>query len=465
MTCDCAAAVAPNRSPLSHPHTDPFGNPQMKHFLLAFLAAAAAALQLSPAFAQASVEPLDSIVAVVNDDVILRSELDRQVTQVQAQFAGNPGQLPPRDVLERQMLDRLVLQKLQVARANDSGIKVSDAQIDHTLTQIAQQNHMDVSQLRGAVQSQGLDYGQFRNTIRDQLLVQQLRQQVGQSRAQVSDAEIDSLIKNGRVRSEQLHLAHIVMNLPEGATPEQIDEVRGKAEDVVRQIRGGMDFAAAAIRYSNAEDALQGGDVGWRSVNELPPAMVDAADKLKDGEISDPLRGPNGFHIVKLVGKRDAGSQMVTEYKLEHILIKTSELVSSDDARRRIEEIRRKIIAGEDFAKAAIENSQETETARLGGDMGWSPAMAYGPQVQTVIEGLKKGEVSEAFEAPPGWHLLKLVDTRQADKATEIQRNEAKNMLFQRKAEEEYMSFLRQLRSEAYVEIRLPGTESGKPGA
>ncbi|MCC7254433.1 MAG: peptidylprolyl isomerase [Dokdonella sp.] len=436
----------------------------MKHFLLALLAAGTAAF-LAPLAQAQSVQPLDGIVAVVNDDVILRSELDRQLTQVQAQFANNPSQLPPRDVLEKQMLDRLVLQKLQVARANDSGIKVSDAQIDQSLMQIAQQNHMDVSQLRGAVQSQGLDYGQFRNTIRDQLLVQQLRQQVGQSRAQVSDAEIDSLIKNGRVRTEQLHVAHIVINLPEGATPEQVDATRAKAENVVREVRGGMDFAAAAIRYSNAEDALQGGDLGWRGVNELPPALVEAADKLQDGQITDPLRGPNGFHIVKLVGKRDSGKQLVTEYHLQHILIKTSELVSNEQAKQEIEAIRKRIVAGEDFAKAATDSSQETETARLGGDMGWTPANAYGPQAQAVIDKLKKGELSEAFEVPPGWHLLKLIDTRQADKAGEIQRNEAKNMIFQRKAEEEYMSFLRQLRSEAYVEIRLPGSDTPAPAA
>lgn len=434
----------------------------MKHFLLASLAALAAAFHAPATLAQALTQPVDGIVAVVNDDVILRSELDRQVAQVNAQFANNPAQLPPRDILERQLLDRLILQKLQIARATDSGIKVSDAQIDHMLTQIAQQNHLDVSQLRSAIESQGMDYGQFRGNVRDQLLVQNLRQQIGQSRAQVSDAEIDSLIKNGRVRTEQLHTAHIIINVPEGATPGQVDEAHAKADDVVRQIRSGMDFAAAALRYSNAEDALQGGDLGWRNANELPPALVAATDKLQDGEITDPLRGPNGFHIVKLVGKRAAGEQMVTEYKLQHILIKTSELVSNAQARQRIEAIRSRIVAGEDFAKAAIASSEETETARLGGDMGWTPAGAFGPQVQQVVDGLAKGEVSQAFEAPPGWHLLKLDDTRQANMAGQMQRSEAKNMIFQRKAEEEYMSFLRQLRSEAYVEVRLPGSEPAK---
>lgn len=435
----------------------------MKHFLLALLAASAAAFHAPVALAQAagSGEPVDGIVAVVNEDIVLRSELDHQIAQVTAQFANNPGQLPPRDVLERQLLDRLILQKLQIAKAADSGIKISDAQIDQTLTQIAGQNHLEVGQLRGAIESQGLDYSQFRSNVRDQLLVQQLRQRIGQSRAQVSEAEVDSLIKNGKVRSGQLHTAHIVINVPEGATPDQIDAARTKADDVVKQIRGGMDFGAAAIRYSNAEDALQGGDLGWRNVNELPPAFIDATEKMQEGEITEPLRGPNGFHIIKLVGKRDGGAQMITEYNVQHILIKTSELVSNEQAKQKIEDIRRRIVGGEDFAKAAADYSQEIETARLGGDMGWFPADAYGTKVQGIIDGLKKGEVSQPFEAPPGWHLLKLVDSRQSDKAGEMQRAEAKNMIFQRKAEEEFTSFLRQLRSEAYVEIRLPGGDTG----
>lgn len=435
----------------------------MKHFLLALLAASAAAFHAPAALAQTagSGEPVDGIVAVVNEDIVLRSELEHQVAQVTAQFANNPSQLPPRDVLEHQLLDRLILQKLQIAKAADSGIKISDAQIDQTLTQIAGQNHLDIAQLRGAIESQGLDYSQFRSNVRDQLLVQQLRQRIGQSRAQVSEAEIDSLIKNGQVRSGQLHTAHIVINVPEGATPDQVDAARTKADDVVKQIRGGMDFGAAAIRYSNAEDALQGGDLGWRNINELPPAFIDATEKMQEGEITDPLRGPNGFHIIKLVGKRIGGAQMVTEYNVQHILIKTSELVSGEQAKQKIEDIRRRIAGGEDFAKAAADYSQETETARLGGDMGWFPADAYGPKVQGIIDGLKKGEVSQPFEAPPGWHLLKLVDSRQSDKAGEMQRTEAKNMIFQRKAEEEYTSFLRQLRSEAYVEIRLPGGDTG----
>lgn len=426
---------------------------------LAVAALAAATFAASrPAFAQAqSVAPLDRIVAIVDEDVVLQSELDRDVSNVLGQFANSPQQLPPREVLERQVLERLILQKLQLVRADGTGVRVSDAEIDRSMAQIAQQNGLDLSQLRGALTQQGIDYDQFRRNVRDQLVVQTLRQRVAQSRAQVTDAEIDSLIRNGNLRGGQLHLGYIVVNVPDGATPDQIDEAHRRAEEAKKQIDDGMDFAAAAIRYSNAQNALQGGDLGWRNRDELPPALADAADKLQEGQVSPPMRGPNGFHIIKLIGKRDGGAQMVTEYHARHILIKPTELVSGDEAHAKAEAIRQKIVAGEDFEKAAKESSQDEATARLGGDLGWFSGTAYGSRVADQLQHLKPGEISQPFETDAGWHVLQLVDTRSTDKSGELQRDQARTILFQRKAEDEYESFLRQLRSEAYVEIRLPG--------
>jgi peptidyl-prolyl cis-trans isomerase SurA len=419
----------------------------------------------TPAFAQAvASEPIDRIVAVVDEDVVLQSELDRQVAAVTAQFANNPQQLPPHDVLERQLLDRLIMQKLQVARADSTGVKVSDAQIDQALGTIAQQNRMDVSQLRGAIERQGMSYDGFRDNVREQLIMQQLRQRVAQSRVQVSDAEVDSLIRNGNLHPGQMHIGYIMINVPDGATPEQVDEARAKADDVKKQIDEGMDFAAAAIRYSNAENALQGGDLGWRSANELPPAMVDAADKMQEGEVSRPIRGANGFHIIKLIGKRDTATHMVTEYEASHILVKTSELVTNEQAEKKINEIRARVVGGEDFAKVAKETSDDEQTAGLGGDLGWFVGEAYGTSIANTVKDMKPGDISQPFQTNAGWHILKLVDVRETDKAGEMQRDEAKNMLFGRKAEDEYASFLRQLRSEAFIEIRLPGAAGGTNG-
>lgn len=442
----------------------------MKPFLVGLALALLVPMAAHRATAQsAPVVPLDRVVAVVDEGVVLQSELDREIDRVTKQFASNPQQLPPRDVLERQLLDRVILEKLQIARADSTGVKVSDAEVDQALTTIAQQNKMEVSQLRGAIERQGVDYDQFRKGVRDQLIVQRLRQRVSQSRVHISDAEVDSLIKNGNVHQGQIHLGYIVINVPDGATPAQIDAARAKADEAKKQIDGGMDFAAAAIRYSNAENALQGGDLGWRSANELPPALVDAAEKLQDGQVSEPLRGPNGFHLIKLLGKRDGGAQMVTEYHARHILIKPSELVSSEQAEKAAAAVRQRIVAGEDFAKAAKESSEDTATALLGGDLGWFSGDAYGSKVAEALQGMKKNEISEPLQTDAGWHVLQLIDTRTADKAGELQRDQAKNILFQRKAEDEYQSFLRQMRSEAYVDIRLPGANAAsaasKPGA
>ena len=423
--------------------------------LLAPVFAGHAAAQTLPS------EPLDRIVAVVNEDVVLQSELDRQVSAVAAQYANNPQQLPPRDVLERQLLSRLIMQKLQVARADSTGVKLSDAEIDQSLAGIARQNKMEVSQLRGAIESQGLNYDQFRRNIAEQVLMQRLRQRVAQSNVQVSDAEIDSLIANGNINAGQMHLGYILINVPDGATPGQIDEAQARALEAKQQIEGGMDFTAAAIRYSNAENALQGGDLGWRSRNELPPALVEAADKLQEGGVSEPMRGPNGFHLIKLLGKRDvADAKLVTEYDASHILIKPSELVSDEQAQQKIDAIRQRVEAGEDFAKVAKETSNDEATARLGGSLGWFSGDAFGPRIGETVASLKVGEVSQPFKTGAGWHILKLVNTRSTDQSGQMQREEARNLLFQRKAEDEYESFLRQLRSEAYVEVRLPGGEA-----
>ncbi|MEO5624483.1 MAG: peptidylprolyl isomerase [Dokdonella sp.] len=438
----------------------------MKPFLIALSLAL-----LVPTVAPAQIVTplsLDRIVAVVDEDVVLQSELDRDISRVTTQFAKNPQQLPPRDVLERQLLDRLVLQKLQVARADSTGVKVADAEVDQALAQIAKQNNMEISQLRGAITQQGLDYEQFRKGVREQLIVQRLRQRVAQSRVHVSDAEIDSMIKNGGLNRGQMHLGYIVINVPDGATPEQIDVARAKADEAKKKIDDGMDFAAAAIRYSNAENALQGGDLGWRGRDELPPAMIDVADKLAEGAVSTPIRGPNGFHIIKLIGKRDSGSsgeQMVTETHARHILVKITELTSSEQAQKKVAAARQRILAGEDFEKAAKDTSEDDATARLGGDLGWFSGDAYGLRVAETLKDMKKGEISQPFQSEAGWHIVQLLDTRSTDKSGELQRDQAKNALFQRKAEDEYQAFLRQIRSEAYVDIRLPGGNAAAPGA
>ncbi len=431
----------------------------MKNLITAFAFAAAALAAPRLIDAQSlPAEPLDRIVAVVDEDVVLQSELDTQVGRVTGQYANSPQQLPPRDVLEHQVLERLILQKLQLTRADSSGVKVSDAEIDQALTGLAAQNKMDLSQLRQAIQSQGMDYEQFRRSVRDELIVQRLRQRVVQSRVQVSDAEVETLLKNGALHHGQLHLGYILISVPDGATPDQIETAKKKADDTKRQIEGGMDFAAAAIRYSDAPNALEGGDLGWRNSDELPPAFADASDAMQEGQVSAPIRGPNGFHIIKLLGKKsDNAAQLVTEFHARHILLKITELVSTEQAQKQAMAARQRVVGGEDFAKVAKDVSQDTATARLGGELGWFSGDAYGSRVAAVIKEMKPGDITQPFQTDAGWHVLQLEDTRSTDKTSELQRDQAKNMIFQRKAEDEYESFLRQIRSEAYIEVRLPG--------
>ncbi|MFZ1838516.1 MAG: peptidylprolyl isomerase, partial [Dokdonella sp.] len=405
-------------------------------------------LALAAPFAQAQLMPtekLDGIVAVLDGDVILRSELERQVATVQAQYANNPQQLPPRAELERQVLDRLIMSKLQVARADETGIRIADSEIDQTLGQIAAQNRMDVDQLRQAITRQGMSWEQFRHNVHDESLIQKLRQRVVQSRVQVSDTEIELLLKNGGVQRGQLHLGHIQITLPDGASPEQIAAAQAKAEDVARQIRDGMDFAAAAIRYSDAQNALDGGDLGWRSYDELPPAFAEIAEKLQIGQSAPPVRGPNGFHIIKLIERREATSDLVTEYHARHILVRITEIVSAAQAEKTIRDLRARILAGEDFAKLAKEFSNDTGTANLGGDMGWFVKGAYGSKIAEMLTETKVGEISEPFLSDAGWHILEPLATRTEDKTAEAERDKARQTLGSRKAEEEYGNFLRQI--------------------
>ncbi len=402
-------------------------------------------------------ESIDGIAAVVNEDIVLKSELDAAVEAILVQYRDNPQQLPARDVIEKQVLERLIMTKLQVARADSSGVKVSDAEVDQTVAQIAAQNKMDVAGLRAAVERQGQTFEQFRRNVHDEVVVQRLQQGVIQNRAQVSDAEIDSFLKNDKRVLGELEIQHILIALPDGASAELIEAARSKSEDVKQQIDQGLDFSAAAIRYSDAQNALDGGKLGWRSADNLPQAFAERAATMENGDVSVPMRGPAGFHIIKLVDRRALGTELVTEYHARHILIKQSELVSSDQAKAKVAALRQRAVAGEDFGKLAKENSQDASTANLSGDMGWFQKEGYGTRVAQEVGNLENDQLSEPFQTELGWHVLQLLGERQADRSQEVQRAQARQALISRKADDEYQSYLRQMRAEAYVEVRLPG--------
>ena len=406
-----------------------------------------------------AVTSVDGIAAVVDEDVILNTEVQRAVDNVKAQYAKQPGQLPPEEILRKQVLERLILLRLQVERANGSGVRVSDNEVNQAVQNIANQNKITLDQLRTQITGEGLSYEEFRNNLKDEITVQRMRQGYVQSRVQVSDTEIDQLLSVREVGGPEVRLANILVALPDGATPEQL----AKAQEKITRIKAlldkaEMDFSSAAIRYSDSQNALEGGEIGWRTVDSIPPAFVNMIREMKAGDVTNPVRGPSGYQLIKLIETRAQEKQMATQYHSLGIMIAAKSGANSEAARQKAEDLRARIVAGEDFGKLARENSTEEMNASKGGDMGWFELAQWGQGIATKLEALKDGEISEVFMSDSGWHFINRLGTRSQDMTDENRRNQARQMIAQRKSEEEYERFLRQLRNDAYIESRIGGS-------
>lgn len=401
-------------------------------------------------------EPLDRIVALVEDDVVLKSELDRAVETVRRQFEGRGGQLPPPEILERQVLERLILGKLQVQRAQQGGIRISDTEVDQAVGRIAAQNGVGVIQLRDGIEAQGLSFADFRQSVREELMAQRLRDRIIGSRASVSESEVDLLLASNQMRTGEVRLGHILVAVPENATPDQLRIAEDKINGIKGLIdRGEMDFTAAAIRYSDAPQALEGGEIGWRRYDQLPEALAEAVAAMQVGEVSRPLRSMSGFHLLKVLETRAESNVVIEEYRARHIVIDVDELTSEEEARAEIDNLRRQIEGGADFASLARQFSDDATTAPLGGEMDWFQLYAYGTAYGEVIQKLADGELSQPLRTERGWHLIQRLASRQRDRTTEYVREQARDSIRQRKGEEAFERFLRQLRNESFVEIRL----------
>ncbi len=405
-------------------------------------------------------QPLDRIAAVVDEDVILQSELQRAIANIKAQYAGRENQLPPEDVLSRQVLERLVLVKLQVARAQGSGIRVSDQELNQAMNAIAQQNGSDLDALRQRLAHDGIDFNDFRASVRDEITVQRLRQSFAQSRISVSEGEVDAALKQQATVGNQYHLAHILIALPDGSNADQIATGQKKAEGVKALLdKGELDFNAAAVRYSDSPNALEGGDLGWRSLDEIPQAFAQLMEKMKPGEVVGPIRGPSGFQLLKLVEVRDAsaasgGEHTVTEYHGRHILVRVDDHQSDAAAKAKIDTLRARIAGGADFETVAKESSEDNNSKGQGGDLGWFPVDAFGPAFGQQVAGIQDGGVSQPFRTDAGWHIVQRVATRQTDVTSDNQRAQVRETIGRRKLEDEYNRFLQELRGEAYVSFR-----------
>jgi len=420
---------------------------------LAFAAPAHAQLLAGPGASSGSV---DSIVAVVDEDVILKSELDRAVANVRNQYQGREAQLPPENVLQRQVLDRLVLMRLQVARAESTGIRIGDTELNQTLQSIAGQSGVSIEQMRAQIEGGGLSFDDYRRSVREELQMRRLQQRVVQSRVVISESEIDQFLVLRNVDSTEFQLANLLVALPDGATPEQVATAEQKINGIKALMdRGEIDFRAAAIRYSDDRNALEGGDLGWREANSIPPRFAELIQGLQPGQYTAPVRGPSGFQMVQLVNVRQSGPQTVTEYQADHLLVAVNDVVGEEAARREIDELRARIESGDDFAKIARENSDDTFSRNRGGRLDWFSGETFGPAVTQQVQALQDGQLSAVFRTEAGWHVVRRIAERQQDVTDENRRQRARQQIGERKAQDEFERFLRQLRADAYVESRL----------
>jgi len=407
--------------------------------------------------AAASVE-LDRIVAVVNDQVIVESELESRMRTVRAQLRQSGTPAPPRNVLRRQVLERLILDKLQLQMARNLGVQVDDNTLNQAVARLAEQNGMTLRRFRDIIERDGFDFAQFRENIRNELTIRRLQQRRINDRVKVTQREIENYLATKANQSNphrEYRLSHILISVPEAASADEIDAARAEAEDVLARLRAGADFAQTAVAVSDAQQALEGGDLGWRKRQELPTLFAPLIQDMAPGEVSDIVRSPSGFHIVKLVNVRGEDRVMVTQIRARHILIRTDELTSDGDARRQLEQLKRRLENGADFAELARAHSDDRSSAIDGGDLGWlSPGDAV-PRFEQTISRLPPGRISEPFRTQFGWHIAEVVDRRRHDSTEDVRRARAVEQIRQRKAEQELQNWLRRLRDEAYVELRL----------
>ena len=425
--------------------------------LLAFFLASAHAAGNDPARPSAPVQLVGRIVAVVNNEVITQFELNDRMRIVMQQLQKRGTPLPPQEVLEKQMLERIITDRVQLQFAKETGIRVDDLQLDKTLQRIAQENNMTVEAFRGALEKDGVSFAKFREEIRDEIILGRLREREVENRITVSEGEVESFLSTRAAQAggeDEFNLAHILVRVPEQASPEQIQGKRAHAEKALAELKK-MDFAQVAASYSDAPDALQGGVLGWRAASRLPALFLETVNSLKPGETSAVLRSPNGFHILKLLDKRSKGGALIVQKThARHILIKTSEIASETDAKNRMIQLKERLDNGANFAELARLHSEDGSASK-GGDLGWLSPGETVPEFERAMDALKPGEISVPVKSPFGWHLIQVLERRSEDVSKERQALMARQEIRARKADEAYENWLRQLRDQAFVEYRL----------
>lgn len=401
---------------------------------------------------------IDRIVAVVNNAVITEFELKTRVEQAMAQLAGQKTAQPPRRLLEKQLLERMITEKALLQVAEDTNIRFEGLALDRAIARIAQNNKMTPEGFRKALEAEGNDFNAFREQIRTEMTIARLREREVENRLVITDAEIDNFLANAAQSKDQLdefRLAHILVLTPEGASPEKLAELKEKAEKALQELKAGADFVQVSAAYSDTQNAVQGGLLGWRNEGQLPTLYSAALRDMKAGDVSPVLKSGNGFHILKLLDKRGKNVQtVIKQTRARHILVKTNEVVNDNDARTRLLLLKERIENGADFAELAKLHSDDLSASR-GGDLNWLNPGDTVPEFERTMDGLQANELSAPVQSPFGWHLIQVLERRDQDVTEERKRLDARRAIRERKSEEAFEDWVRQARDRAYVEYRL----------
>ncbi len=414
-------------------------------------------LLLSSHIASAEPVPLDSIVAIVDEEAVSTSELKHEMDTVLMQIRQQGTPAPAMEILKAQVLDRLILKHVKKQLAARNNIIIDDETLNHTMGTIAEQNNLSLAQLKAVLENDGMDFATYRESIRDEIIHTRLRQRYVDARISITNTEVDQFLaqqKQAGQSKDEYRLGHILISQPDGASADQIQASRERAEAILARLNNGEDFAEIAIAESDGQTALSGGDLGWRQLGEIPSLFASVVADMQKGDVSQPIHSASGFHIIRLMDVKSGDRHVVQQINARHILIKTNELVDEAQAKKKLLELKERIEQGDDFGELAKAHSDDTGTAAKGGDLGWAGPGMMVPPFERAMHENEIGVISEPFQTRFGWHILEVLGKREHDDTDEFIRNNARQQLFQRKVAEEEELWLRRIREEAYVEMR-----------
>ena len=417
----------------------------------------------SPSSKSSKAVVVNSIVVVVNDEVITRKELDERIQSVERRLAAQGTALPNREELQKQLLERMIVDRAQMQLAKENGMRVDDTMLDRSIQRMAEQNKMTVQVFRNQIEKEGTSFAAFREEIRDDIMMQRIREREVDSKIQVTELEIDNFLvaeEKSPNNQQEINLAQILIRIPEKATPEQIAKQQVRAEEALKKIRAGEDFAKISAAYSDAPEALKGGEIGWREQDRLPQLFLDAISKVKVGEVAEGVRSSNGFHIVKLLGKRTAAPKAaapdsVQQTHVRHILIKISQVVTAEDAKQKLSDLKQKIEKKSATFEDSAKSFSNDLSASKGGDLGWIYPGDTAPEFEQAMNKLALNEISDPVVSPFGVHLIQVTERKSDDVSQDRKRNAARQAVRERKSDAALQDWLRELRDKAYVEFRL----------